>query len=169
MKLFTQLAFVLAMTFLMAGCVKGPEIYGSTSRGIGFDFTVDGSLYSCLGNILCVKSKERLLLYNTNIIIYPEDQKRKYEPNVMVDKLDSWTDIGFVSSCSIQVVDPNDFSLSVRPDSIHFVDNNRVVFSKTNEELGIDTTDHQKAFSEENLKPILEKMIRENKLNATEE
>jgi len=45
---------------------------------------------------------------------------------------------------------------------VYFVNDGKVVFRKSNEELGIDVSDLNNAFLEPNLKPILEKMIREN-------
>ena len=45
---------------------------------------------------------------------------------------------------------------------VYFVDDGKVIFRKSNEELGIDVSDTQSAFDQSNLNLILEQMIREH-------
>jgi len=52
----------------------------------------------------------------------------------------------------------------VAPGYVYFIDDGKIVFQKTNEELGItiDVADPKSAFLSWNLQPILETLIREN-------
>ena len=173
MKIATGWSIVLCVIFTLGGCdyfngfmrpvaISPSDPLGITYNTSGKDIWENGDNYGFVCTRLARSRTRPPKFVASLILVCPSDQLSKYHLCTAMDESGG--------RCLAYYFSENiDEPVICEHNQVCFVDNGNIVFCKTNEELGIDTADHQKAFSEENLKPILEKMIRENKLNVTEE
>ena len=170
-----QIGCLICVAVLLAGCQPPPP--GATLKSQHANHTrffhaserhalvVDGDSYSYFGRS---GEMDGEFVYSF-IVVFPVRDKRyipvlrytdeikaliyQFEKEQAPLGLTSFTEQPLLGGIQIADVDFN---------YVYFVDDGQVIFRKSNEELGIDVSDPQRAFDTSRLNPILEQMIREH-------
>lgn len=116
---------------------------------------VDGRKFTAFGQQVVLKNNDKRYFV---LIVCPQSQKGQYRTAVGYD-----TKIGSGQHRFLgKLVFQNEKEVSAEANTVYFVDDNRVLFSRKMEELETNNTNVFEFLEKTNLQPILEKMIRDN-------
>ena len=169
-----QIGWLLCLAVLLAGCGDTPKspkypvsfggIFGESREN---QFIVEGNAYK----YVCVYglAKDDCLIYSLTLVFpqcqhyYPVTRYVDGEIKGQIYAQDTRTTI-FQESYHdrVELGDGSRKVADIPFHYIYFIDNERIVFQKSNEELGIDASDFRKTFTNRKLRPILETLIREH-------
>ena len=163
-----QLGCLILAIALLAGCAPSNSIMtvsGGTSRYI----IVEGTTYDFGGHYW----KQNGKVTHSHIVVFPFGHQH-YFPAVRHPNGQANGEIYYqeLTPTGVIIIDRHfrddreivegEKIADVAFGYVYFVNNKKIVFQKSYEELGIDISDPKNTFSDQNLLPILETLIREN-------
>ena len=117
------------------------------------ELEVDGRRYVASGQYVYVRNSEQK---NFVLIVCPESQQGRYLTALGYRLTVSTKQYDFLGKLRL---DDNEWE--AEPDTIYFVDDGKILFSKKHREIGGEFPNPKDFLKGENLKPVLETMIRD--------
>ena len=177
-----QIWCLLCIAVLLAGCASSgtpdtnmPVMFGDESvqdgRWVLNAFHVEGNAYSYQG--IYKQAKDGELSYSLTLV-FPHSQNyhtvvrhkgEKFKGEIFSQKVRTIQHVNvYVEGHGRPATgETNDKKVAdALFHYVYFLDDGKVVFQKSNEELGIDVSNPERAFDKKNLLPILKQLIREN-------
>ena len=118
------------------------------------ELDVDGRYYVASGQYVYLKNSEQK---NFVLIVCPKSQEGRYLTALGYRLTISTKQYDFLGKLLL-----GDREWDAEPDTIYFVDDGKILFSKKHGEIGAEFPDPKEFLKKENLVPILETMIHDN-------